>query len=113
MAGNYRGPGERLSVPANVITSAVSAGDLVDVGAVYGVAIDDGAANDANVLLLQGTYQLTKATGGGTGGAIGDKANATGANLITAGAGTYVGHFAATAGDNDTTALVTLLGFPA
>ena len=113
MAGNYTGPGERLEVGANKITSAVSAGDLVDVGALYGVAIDDGQANDPNVLLLKGTFRLAKATGGGTGGNQGDKANATGANLITAGAGTYVGHFAEDAGDSDLTALVTLLSFPA
>ncbi len=113
MAKNYLGDGRRINVPANKLTAAVSAGDLVNVDALYGVAINDGAANDPNVIRVDGEFSLAKATGAGTGGNMGAKANADGSNLITAGVGTYVGVFTADAGDNDTTARVKLIETPA
>ena len=113
MAKGYRYYGDKLSIAAGEIAGAVNAGDLVDVGQLYGVVLDDGAAGEKNTLQVEGVFELAKATGGGTGGSKGAKANATGANLITAGAGTYVGVFWADAGDSDATALVKLIGTPA
>lgn len=110
MAKNYHGYGDKLNVGANKITAAVTAGDLVQLGSLYGVALNDGEANEKNTLQLEGEFTLAKATGAGTGGAQGVKANATGANLITAGAGSLVGVFVEDAADGDATAKVKLLG---
>lgn len=108
MAKNYVGMGDVLSIPANVL-SANNAGDLVNVNAAYGVALNDNAANEPNELQIKGTFKLAKATGAGTGGAAGATANVTGANLVTAGSGTRIGIFAAAAADGDALADVILL----
>lgn len=110
MAGNYRGYGDVMSVDAGKLTAAVASGDLINVNAQYGVAKNDGEANDPNEMQIEGVFELAKATGAGTGGNQGVKANADGSNLVTAAAGTFIGVFWADAGDSDTIALVKLAG---
>jgi len=106
----YTYQGDKLNVEANVLTSAVVAGELVSINGLYGVTLNDGAANAVNTVQIEGVVELAKATGAGTGGAQGAKANDNGSQLITAGAGSLVGTFWATAADGDATALVKLQG---
>lgn len=110
MAKNYVGKGSRINIPANTITSAVSAGALVTVNKLVGVALHDGEANAANVLKVDGEFTFTKDTGAGTGGALGVDAYVTATGTITAisAGNTKVGLFTLTAGDNDTIARVRL-----
>ena len=110
MATNYIGKGSRINIPANVLTSAVTSGDLVLIDKMVGVVLHDGAANAPNVLKVDGEFSLAKDTGVGTGAAIGAVAYRTiGGNVTAISAGNdKVGIFTATVGDNDVAATVRL-----
>ncbi len=110
MAKNYIGAGKRINIPANVLTSAVTSGDLVLIDKMVGVVLHDGAANAPNVLKLDGEFSLAKDTGAGTGAAIGAIAYRTTGGNVTAisTANDKVGIFTATVGDNDAVAIVRL-----
>ncbi len=110
MAKNYLSKGTRINIPENTITSAVSSGDVVTIQKLVGVALHDGAANAANVLKVDGEWNLKKATGAGTGGNIGADAYVTSAGLVTAVStgNNKIGVFTAAAVDGDTTANIRL-----
>lgn len=59
MSTNYSGPGDRLTVTA---PAAVSAGDLVKVGYLFGVALNDAASGASVVIAREGVFTLPKVT---------------------------------------------------
>ncbi len=89
---------------------ALSSGDLINVGRVFGVVTGDVANGAVGELAVEGVIEVTKATGGSTAVAQGDPVNyitasksATGA---TPGAGlgfTNIGYAFAAAADGDAT----------
>ena len=118
MAKNFTAHGNVLDVPPNIITEAVSSGQIWALNDTVGVLLHDGAANAANQLQIEGVFNGAKKTGASSGGTQGKKAyviadagqlkftaDATGAQAC--------GVFYVTAGDNDTTAQVKLAGVAA
>lgn len=55
---NYRSTGETLQYAAS---GAVSAGDLVIIGSIVGVAMSDIAANTTGTVAVEGVFDLVKA----------------------------------------------------
>ena len=118
MAKNFIAYGNVLDVPPNIITEAVTAGQIWALNDVVGILLHDGAANAANQLQIEGVFQGAKKTGASSGGTQGKKAyviadggvlkftaDATGAQAAGI-------HYVAS-GDNDTTAQVKLAGVAA
>lgn len=84
----------------------VSAGDIVVQGDLLGVAKLDIAANQLGALAVDGVFDIDKATGVGTGIAVGTKVywDATNKQATAddnSGANKYLGKTTATAGDDD------------
>lgn len=90
--------------------SAVTAGDIVQVGTLVGVALNDIAANELGSLQVKGCFAVTKAGGGGVTFAAGAPVEWSGSTAVAAGtSGAYdIGRAAYAAADADTTVYVLL-----
>jgi len=92
---------------------AITAGDVVVQGDLIGIAQVDCVANQLGALAVTGVFDIDKATGGGTGIAVGTKvywdvADQQAKADDEAGANKYLGKTIAAAGDNDATVRVRL-----
>lgn len=93
--------------------SAVSAGDVVVQGDLIGIAKRPIAANELGALSIEGVFDLPKATGVGTGIAVGatvywDVADSEAKTDSETGANKLLGKTILAAGDNDATVRVRL-----
>ena len=93
--------------------AAVTAGDVVVQGDLLGIAQVDCVADQLGALAVVGVFDITKATGVGTGIAVGTKvywdvADQEAKADDEAGANKYLGKTIAVAGDDDTTVRVRL-----
>lgn len=92
---------------------AVASGGGALIGATFGVAVTTLANAEVGTFMLEGVFQLTKATGASTGGAQGAKAywnNTSKAVTAAASGNTLIGVFSATCADGDALANVRLNG---
>ena len=92
---------------------AITAGDVVVQGDLIGIAQVDCIANQLGALAVCGVFDIAKATGGGTGIAVGTKvywdvADQQAKADDEAGANKYLGKTIAAAGDDDATVRVRL-----
>ena len=107
MATNYIQDGDILDYTAG---AAISAGDVVVIGTIGGVAITDIANGATGAVAISGVFRVTKATGAVTQGAL-LYWNATNSNLTTTATGaTLVGVAAAAALSGDATVDILLNG---
>jgi len=93
--------------------SAVTAGDVIVQGDLIGIAKGDIAANKPGALAVEGVYDFPKATGVGTGIAVGatvywDVADVEAKTDSETGANKLLGKTTKAAGDNDATVRVRL-----
>ena len=100
---NYVQEGERIVVPA---PAAVTSGDGVVVGTLFGVAGGSAALNEDVVLSLEGVFILPKAAGAITLGAAVYWNNSTKVVTTTASGNLLIGKAFAAAADADTTAII-------
>ena len=107
---NYVQEGESLNLPAPY---AVSSGGGAIVGAIFGVASTDLAADEVGAFQLCGVYTLAKSTAASSGGSQGAKAYfITSTKLVThaSSGNTLIGVFTETCADGDATCRVRLNG---
>lgn len=94
-------------------SSALSAGDVVELGAVgVGIAVTDIAANKLGALQVDGVVEFPKATGGGTSLSVGDKVywDADNEEVTTGGSGnTLAGYVVTAAGESAAVVRVKLM----
>lgn len=93
--------------------SAVAAGTVVLQGDLFGVAEVDIPANTLGSLAVEGIFDITKATTGGSGFAVGvdvfwDAGNSRASNSSASGANKQIGKATQAAADADTTVRVLL-----
>lgn len=107
MATNYISAGDIITVPA---PAAVSSGDGVKVGTLFGVAQIDAASGADVTLATRGVYTLPKATGHtqAVGAAI--YWNGTACTTATTAGNLFIGHAMAAAATGATTCEVRLAG---
>lgn len=104
---------EGNTIPHTPSGSAVTAGDVVVVGDLVGVAPSDIADGAAGALQIEGEFSFPKATGGGSGIAAGavvywDVAEAVAKTADEAGANKQIGYVTTAAADADATVRVKL-----
>ncbi|MEM0978419.1 MAG: capsid cement protein [Pseudomonadota bacterium] len=101
---NYVQPGDTVTISA---PDTIDAGEIVQIGALIGIAATDAAIGDPLAIAVSGVFDLAK---GSDVFATGDEVEAAGGEVVPLTSGTVVGVIVADAAAGDATARVRLAG---
>jgi predicted RecA/RadA family phage recombinase len=105
MAQNYIQPGDVIEITAG---ATITSGQMVKVGAIVGVALNSATSGQTVRVRLKGVFNLPKAAGAITVGALVYLVEANGNLSTTASGNTAVGHAVKAAASGDATVEVRL-----